>query len=542
VTFKVDAVAAESRRGREDTVILLRKQKKGDQLAKRRMGGGGGSNNPANNNVESTIREVVTLFQSRTSTAEQQLEATVKIRKLLSVDKPPAKQVVRAGLIPVFVQLLTAECPNQVFQAEWALTNLASSECTKDVAESGAVPHLAKLLQHPAAEVREQAAWCLGNVAGHSCQYRDALMNTDGVIEGYLANLVKPDNSQLLHTFSWAISNLCRGKNPYPDMEKVKQFIRPLVETLEKIEESDSDKKSTLDLTVIEICWALSYLNDGENARIQAVYELGAIPPLMEIVARYKDCNKDKRCFIIPSIRAVGNFVTGVEHHADAVIDAGFFDHIWALLNFPSNNVVKDICWIISNFAAGSLAQIDKLFTCGVQTGELKKGELMKKVVNLALHGSLEIRKEALWAICNVISTGTDKHLLKLVQYEVIGVLSEALKLTQESRLVVAVIDAFEVILSISKKESRNYEYSMEEAGGLQNIEALQQHANDAVYQKAIALIDTYLSGEEDNEDENLAPTDDGVEFNFGMPTKQLFPVDDISNSFNFGGSITGNS
>ena len=62
-----------------------------------------------------------------------------------------------------------------------------------------------------------------------------------------------------------------RNKNPSPPMEVVKQCIPALLALLQKGDnEIDADA-----------CWALSYLTDGANEKIQTVVDGGVIPVLV---------------------------------------------------------------------------------------------------------------------------------------------------------------------------------------------------------------------------------------------------------------------
>lgn len=55
----------------------------------------------------------------------------------------------------------------------------------------------------------------------------------------------------------------------------------------------------------------------------------------------------------------------------------------------------------------------------------------------------------------------------------------------------------------------------IEEAGGLDKIEFLQQHENEEIYKLAFGIIDQYFSNEGDNGDEDLAPTEVDGQFEF---------------------------
>jgi importin subunit alpha-1 len=337
--------------------------------------------------------------------------------------------------------------------------------------------------------------------------------------------------SSMANNVTWAVSNLCRGK-PAPPLDIVKVFIAPLVNILD-VTTNDAAASESADIRT-DTAWALSYQCDGDEARIQAVVVSGVIPTLIKIVKDYPT----NRSFMIPTVRCLGNIVTGNAKQTEAVLNAGILDLAMDLIEHPATAIKKDTCWILSNIAAGTKKQTDALF---------QVNGLVKKIVQCASDAPWEIRKEAVWAVCNILTCGTDRHMEKIVKVNGIQALCDVLKLQQDATLLLAVMDAFEKLLDADEQFDRNYKTLMDECGGVDHLEDLQQHPNNDVFEKASNLIIRYFGADDEDEDPALAPAtqEDGT-FTFGFPSKELFPegnevITSPRVSFKFGGTSFSN-
>ena len=72
-------------------------------------------------------------------------------------------------------------------------------------------------------------------------------------------------------TLCW---QFCRGKNPPPDWN----MIAPALPVLAKLIYAQDEEVLT------DACWAISYLSDGANEKIQAVIEAGVSRRLVELL------------------------------------------------------------------------------------------------------------------------------------------------------------------------------------------------------------------------------------------------------------------
>ena len=271
------------------------------------------------------------------------------------------------------------------------------------------------------------------------------------------------------------------------------------------------------DEVLIDACWAISYLSDGANDKIQAVIEAGIPRRLVELLMHASTSVQT------PALRSVGNIVTGDDVQTQIIINCGSLPALLSLLGSSKDGIRKEACWTISNVTAGNSTQIQAVIDANI----------IPPLINLLSNGDFKTRKEACWAISNATSGGLQKpdQIRYLVQQGCIKPLCDLLS-CPDNKIIQVALDGLENILKVGDMDKEASEVAadqnvnkfalyIEEAGGMEKIHDCQNNINEEIYMKAFNIIGKYFSDEEEaGVDMNASQPGEGG-FGFGQQQQQ---------------------
>lgn len=488
----------EMKKKRNEVTVEIRKNKREETLQKRR-------NVPVTEDTtdeeesrenlsHASLESIVEKAQSPDQAT--QLYAVQAARKLLSSDRnPPIDALIQSGILPVLVNCLKStdvnfpDNPSLQFEAAWALTNIASgtSQQTQAVVASEAVPLFLQLLNSPHQNVCEQAVWALGNIIGDGPALRDYVIQL-GVVQPLLTFINPEIPISFLRNVTWVVVNLCRNKDPPPPVATIKEIL-PALSML--IHHTDIN-------ILVDTVWAISYLTDGGNEQIQMVIDSGVVAKLVPLLS-HREVKVQTA-----ALRAVGNIVTGTDEQTQTVLNHSALEHFPGLLNHQKEKINKEAVWFLSNITAGNQNQVQAVIDQG----------LVPMVISHLSRGEFQTQKEAAWAISNLTISGSKAQVAFLVQQGVIPPFCNLLN-CKDVQVIQVVLDGLNNMLKLAFPEEDAVAAMVEECGGLDKIEALQNHENVEIYKLAYEIIEHYFA-DEGEEDAGLVPTatEEGFEFN----------------------------
>uniref|UniRef100_A0A8C4HT17 Importin subunit alpha n=1 Tax=Dicentrarchus labrax TaxID=13489 RepID=A0A8C4HT17_DICLA len=406
------------------------------------------------------------ILQNATSdNAVIQLSAVQAARKLLSSDRnPPIDDLIKSGILPILVKCLERDDnPSLQFEAAWALTNIASG--TSAQTQAVVKSNAVPLFLRLLHSPHQNV--CEQAVWALGNIIGDGPQCRDYVISlGVVKPLLSFINPSIPITFLRNVTWVIVNlcRNKDPP---------PPMETVQEILPALCVLIYHTDINIlVDTVWALSYLTDGGNEQIQMVIDSGVVPFLVPLLSHQEVKVQTA------ALRAVGNIVTGTDEQTQVVLNCDVLSHFPNLLTHPKEKINK-----------------------------VTTHQVYSTSYNLTISGRKDqveflVEQNVIPPFCNLLSV-------------------------KDSQVVQVVLDGLKNILIMAGDEASTIAEIIEECGGLEKIENLQQHENEDIYKLAFEIIDQYFSGDDIDEDPSLIPdTTQGGTFNFdpasNMQTKEF--------------------
>uniref|UniRef100_A0A8D2QC90 Uncharacterized protein n=1 Tax=Zonotrichia albicollis TaxID=44394 RepID=A0A8D2QC90_ZONAL len=269
--------------------------------------------------------------------------------------------------------------------------------------------------------------------SGDGPQCRDYVISL-GVVKPLLSFISPSIPITFLRNVTWVMVNLCRNQQQVQAVIDA-NLVPMIIHLLDKVRSQ----------ILVDTVWALSYLTDAGNEQIQMVIDSGIVPHLVPLLSHQEVKVQTA------ALRAVGNIVTGTDEQTQVVLNCEALSHFPALLIHPKEKINK---------------------------------------------GDFGTQKEAAWAISNLTISGRKDQVAYLIQQNVIPPFCNLLTV-KDAQVVQVVLDGLSNILKMAEEEAETIANLIEECGGLEKIEQLQNHENEDIYKLAYEIIDQFFSSDD---------------------------------------------
>ncbi|CAI7788752.1 unnamed protein product [Closterium sp. NIES-54] len=472
---------------------------------------------------------------------QERVETLKALRQLLSANhNPPLGAAVRCGAVPLLAECLAFGAPEeQLLEAAWCVTNIASGEAEETRA---VLPCAALLIAHctdsPSPAIAEQCVWAVGNIAAEADDLRAQLLDqgalpaltrlllaaASGASGGntgarWLTAQAPSALASLAKTVAWALSSLIKGPSPRAAVDLVKSDgVDAAIVTLLSSGNAEA---------AVEAAWVAAYVTALSDASAERLVAAGLMEALVPLLSATTDV-----ALLTPVVRAIGNLTAGDSSRTTRLLTAGTpfqaqpipasappgavaaaavgpgLSGLAECLENKHHGLKKETAWAVSNMTAGDSWQ--KAAVIGGDTGGMgeagKASRLYELLVHLLRTSPFDIKREVAFALANLCVDPAEQEPMGerhvAVQQSRVAALVDAgclppflsLIRSADADAVRLGLQFTEVVLRVlpDKRGPR----LVEEADGIDAIEAAQFVGNEELHSMSSYLVDTYF-GEE---------------------------------------------
>lgn len=169
---------------------------------------------------------------------------------------------------------------------------------------------------------------------------------------------------------------------------------------------------------------------------------------------------------------------------------AGVLDQLANILYQTSSNLIKESLWALSNISAGPCSHVERFVHC----------DAFDRVQSLTKSPNIDIRKEALFVMCNAV-TGADfkirTEIYERTGGEVLRSFINGMRFTDQ-RLLMNLLDAVEELLKLDEvlgtvNTDQAISLRFEGMEGLDVLEDVMKHPSMDVYNRCDQILQKYF-------------------------------------------------
>ncbi|KAH8256645.1 hypothetical protein KR026_009131, partial [Drosophila bipectinata] len=436
---------------------------------------------PANNNVDiNTVAKTVQKIMGFVANCDNERGHIMGLqcaRKLLGcLQDPPIDMMIQHGILPCCVDFLKRNHnPKLQLEAAWTLTNVTSgnTEQTMAVVKSGAVAPLMALLRSESTDVVEQVLWALSNI---SAECRDLVYGLN-IIDEIMPLLEVKGPITYNRNLTWLISILCRSEMDSASFAKICKFLPHLMCQL----------CNPLELGILSnTIWAFTYLTDHSVHQTQVVLETGALPWIVGQLTIQTHIS-----VLMPALRCVENVIAKTEDFGNYAISVGCLPYLGNLLEHEKPMVVKRTVCIFTQLSYNQN-----------QIQAMLEAKIYAQLAKILSNGDFRIQREVVVCICNTITFGTPHQTIAMVdEYDIFLPFIKLLD-SQDTRILIRILTGIEGLFNLAEnlQAIQIFTFKFEEKGGLERLEKLKLHYNEAVHEMSVRLIESYYPDDDNME------------------------------------------
>lgn len=431
---------------------------------------------------------------------DTQIKGIVGIRKLLSEpNDPPVKEIIMNGSVTKLLDTVKSIKEDKIIcEIIWIFTNIASSDhiYTRFLHSNGIVEIISSLIQrNNSFYLKDQLIWLIANIAGDHEKYRTEMREKR--FHEYLLDILTNETLWKIHkNCLWALSNILKGSKSLEISANLSHALVMCCKIINSyLNHTDYShfKVDRIEDLIPNVLNIIACMTEYNSCLLTILIKYNLAAHLIEMIDYVKH---DQLCYQTV-LRILGNFSANEHVYTTEIVEKNILRNLKIVLEEKNpSNIIKEICWILSNIAAGLEEHVDMFY---------KEDGLVNILFKILKTESFDVKKEAIWCISNLTSTRDSREMNKLVHLGIIQCFSEWLNYN-DFKLSALIIEALENILSclIQKDHSRRKILTLCENFGIINkLENLAFGDNKILSLKSDYILDKYFLHYREVDDED---------------------------------------